>query len=277
MNRLSEETGTDGTAILDRSRAQLRIPAGMSAECLRLAHVQSIPDVADIASNAPRAVTAERLEEAGILVDGSLDPVAFELLDVVNHASLVATIDLSYLGDSSSPSVWATPRAAVVSSSLDAGHVELRPVPVTQLPQVLAQLIVLRSPRFIGDVPISINTQILSEAERTADDRDAAIEMLTEGGLDADQAVLLLDLQRDDVRRWRISSKWSTDEGKETSDLRGIDAGPSGQWLVAMTDPSGNQGQMTFSPQGHGEVMSAFRSVLPKNWTGTPVIDLPTE
>lgn len=279
-NRLSEMNAdsakTLGTALLDRSRAQLRLPSDLVSESLRIAHVQSIPDVdIDLSASAPTADAVDRLGESGILVDGVLDPVAFELLNVVNQASMMVAVDLRYIADSSVATLWATPRDAVVSSSLDPNFVEFRPVPASQMPQVLAQLIVLRSPKFIGDVPISINTQILSQAEK-AESREEAIEFLAEGGLDSDQAVLLLDLQREDVRRWRISSTWSTDEGKQNADLRGIDAGPSGQWLVAMTDPSGTHGQMTFAPQGHGEVMSAFRSVLPKNWTGTPINPPPT-
>jgi hypothetical protein len=280
MNRLSEKRSEDvknlGTPLLDRSRAQLRLPSDLVSESLRIAHVQSIPDVdIDLVATAPSPDAIDRLDEGEILVGGKLDEVAFELLDVVNQASLMVAVDLRYLADSSVPTLWATPREAVVSSSLDPDFVEFRPVPVSQLPQVLAQLIVLRSPKFIGDVPISINSQILSDAEQ-APDRESAIAIMTEGGLDADQAVLVLDLQRPDVRRWRISSTWSTEDGTQSADLRGIDAGPSGQWLVAMTDPSGAQGQMTFAPQGHGEVMSAFRSVLPKNWTGTPINQPPT-
>lgn len=244
----------------------------MVSESLSIAHVQSIPDVDTSSSpEPPSPETIERLEAAGILSDGALDPVAFELLDVVNQASLVIAVDLHYQDDSSVPTVWCTPRRAVVSSSLDPGHTEFRPVPVTQLPQVLAELIVLRSPRFIGDVPISLSTEILDRATK-AEGRESALEILSEGGLDADQAVLVLDLQRPDVRRWRISSTWSTDDGQQGAELRGIDAGPSGQWLIGVTaqDEDG-PGQQTFTPQGHGEIMSAFRSVLPKNWMGTPL------
>ena len=275
MNRLTEARTNgaigQGAPILDRSRAQLRLPSDMVSETLRIAHVQSIPDVGpDSAPEAPGRETIERLEASGILTDGALDDVAFELLDVVNQASLVVAVDLRYGDDTSVPTVWSTPRRAVVSSSLDPAFVEFRPVPVTQLPQVLAELIVLRSPRFIGDVPISISADILTKAQE-AEDRDTAMHLLTDGGLDADQAVLMLDLQRSDVRRWKISSTWSTDAGQEGAELRGLDAGPSGQWLLGTTGDEGEQGQLTFTPQGHGEVMSAFRSVLPKNWMGTPL------
>lgn len=276
MNRLTDAKAdgvrTEGAAILDRSRAQLRLPSDMVSETLRMAHVQSIPDVdRDASSERPSPETIARLEAGGILSDGTLDPVAFELLDVVNQASLVVAVDLRFKDDSSVPTVWSTPRRAVISSSLDPSYMEFRPVPVTQLPQVLGELIVLRTPEFIGDVPISISGQILSRAETLIDDREAAMNELVEGGLDLDQAVLMLDLQRPDVRRWKIGSTWSTDDGQQGAELRGLDAGPSGQWLIGTTGSEENEGQVTFNPLGHGEIMSAFRSVLPKNWMGTPL------
>ena len=247
----------------------MRIPADLLTESLRIAHLQTIPDLgSDSLSASPSSEVVQRLEP--ILVEGRLDPVALDLLKIVNQASLMVAIDLSYLSDSSVPTIWATPREAVVSNSLDPDSIELRPVPVSQLPQVLAQLIVLRSPGFVGDVPISVDRATLAEAT-AMDSREAAIAVLTEGGLDADQAVLLLDLQRPDVRRWRISSTWSTEQGQEMAELQGLDAGPSGQWLMAVIDPDEANAQIDYSPQGHGEVMSAFRSVLPRNWMGTPL------
>jgi len=252
----------------------LRIPADLLTEALRIAHLQTIPDLGTGSrSNGPSNEVLERLSP--ILADGELDPVALELLRVVNQASLMVAIDLSYLSDSSVPTIWATPREAVVSSSLDPDCIELRPVPVSQLPQVLAQLIVLRSPTFIGDAPITVSDRIVAEAT-AADGREAAVEVLTGGGLDADQAVLALDLQRPDVRRWRISSTWSTDGGPEMAELQGLDAGPSGQWLMTSTGPDESNPQITYVPQGHGEVMSSFRSVLPRNWMGTPLNRPPT-
>ncbi len=244
----------------------------MVTETMRIAHVQSIPNVESSTSpEPPSPETVKKLEEQQIMFDGRLDPIAFELLDVVNQASLLVAVDLHYMDDSSVPTVWATPRRAVVSGSIDPNYIEFRSVPVTQLPQVLAELIVLRSPQFIGDAPLSISGQILNKAKKVADDREKAIELLAEGGLDSDQAVLILDLQRPDIRRWRITSTWSTDEGEQSTELRGLDAGPSGQWLVGATGAEEDLGQLTFNPQGHGEVMSAFRSVLPKNWMGTPL------
>jgi hypothetical protein len=257
--------------ILDRSRSHLRLPVAMVTEAMRIAHLQSMPESSTSGSTS-RSVRA--LEEAGIMTAGLLDPVAYELLNVVNRASLLVAVDLRYGDDSSVPTIWATPRRAVLSGSIDPGVAEFRSVPVNQLPQLLAELIVLQSPDFVAEGPLSVGSETLGRAAES-DDRQSAVAVLAEGGLHTDEASLILDLQRPDVRRWKITSTWSTDDGQETSELQGVDAGPSGQWLIGYTGGAngddGGSGQVTYNPQGHGQVMSAFRSVLPRNWTGTPL------
>lgn len=255
--------------VLDRSRAQLRLPAELVDDTLQLALEQSLIRPGDPSTTGSCDATAKALAEAGILEDDGFDPVAFELLETVNNASLIITVELTYGDDASASTIWATPRRAVASGSIDPGAVEYRHAPITQLPQVLADLVVLRSPQFVGDVPISISGPILAGVN--PDDPDDAMEQLLSGGLDEDQAVIMLDLQRPTVRRWHMRSVWSTDSGRQSTELRGLDAGPSGQWLIASTAPEMERGQLTYTPQGHGEIMSAFRSVLPRNWLGTPL------
>jgi hypothetical protein len=204
-------------------------------------------------------------ELAPILHGSRLDPVAAGLLEVVDQASLRVTIDLTCRSDTSLQTVWATPRAAVSSSSFDPRWEELRPVPVSQLPQVLSQMLVLQSPRFVADRALTVSSALLGEAA-AAGEWDAAIDTLCEAGIERDEASLLIELQRPEVRRWRVTSTWSTEAGSSTSELQGVDAGPAGQWLIGAAS-----GGLIYTPQGHGEVMSAFRSVLPRNWTGTPL------
>ncbi|MEL6984345.1 MAG: hypothetical protein AAFO29_18100, partial [Actinomycetota bacterium] len=178
---------------------------------------------------------------------------------------------LSYGPDASAATIWATPRQAVVSNPIDPAQVELELVPVTQLPQILAQLVVLRSPDWVGDAAMSVGVETLSEALGRSS-RDEAIVVLAEDGLDTEQSLLVLDLQLPDVRRWRISSSWSTETEPGGAELRGLDAGPSGQWLEATTPgESDGPGLRTFTPLGHGEGMSALRAVLPRNWMGIPL------
>ncbi len=273
-----EPTPTTGGIIFDRSRAQLRIPEALVNECLRFTQALSLSlSVGDSKSAGADKVRADnselvkRLRAARVIVDDQLDPIAEGLLAVCSQASLIIKVNLSFATESSTSTVWATPRQAVVSSSIDPHFAEFRPVDVTQLPLVLGDLMVLRRPSYVGQSPVSVGTKAVAEAETQLAEADKAIGILIDAGLSTEQAQLIIDFQGANVRRWRVSSSWSTDDGTETSELRGLDAGPSGQWLVAMTGNRDEPGQMTFTPQGSGDVVRALRSVLPRSWVGTPL------
>lgn len=259
-----------GVPLLDRSRARLRLQAELLAPAIELAEIESMVHVEPRPSReAATSEIAGRL--ANLMEGGHLDPIAVELLQVVNKASLMVAVDLSYGPDASAATIWATPRQAVVSNPIDPAQVELELAPVNQLPQILAQLVVLRSPFWVGDGAMSVGVQTLSDALGRSS-RDEAIKVLAGDGLDTEQSLLILDLQLPEVRRWRISSSWSTEHEPEGAELRGLDAGPSGQWLESTTPgQDGQQGLRTFTPLGHGEGMSALRAVLPRNWMGTPL------
>lgn len=272
-SRSDEEPTTPadpGVPLLDRSRARVRLPADLLTPALELAEIESMVH-AD--SRQPRDAAGKKLAgQLANLMDGDhLDPIAVQVLQAVNKASLMVAVDLSYGPDASAATIWATPRQAVVSNPIDPAQVELELVPVTQLPQILAQLVVLHSPDWVGDGPMSVGVETLSEALGRSS-RDEAIVVLAEDGLDTEQALLVLDLQLPDVRRWRISSSWSTETEPEGAELRGLDAGPSGQWLESTTPGEADRpGLRTFTPLGHGEGMSALRTVLPRNWMGIPL------
>ncbi|MEM7275066.1 MAG: hypothetical protein AAF547_18430 [Actinomycetota bacterium] len=256
---------------LDRSRSRLRLPIDLLPDARRLAVLQSMPDVRGGTPGPVGSRVTAQLQDAGILSDGTIDPVAHHLLEVVNNASLIVTVELSYGDDQSEATVWATPRQAVLSSTLEDDHVDYQPVSVSSLPQTLAQMIVLQSPKFVGDVLLEIDAGLLDRVRASVDDADAAAAMLIEAGLADHQAALLVTLQADELRRWRIESRWSTEDGPESAEMVGVDGGPSGQWLIGAADPADGGDRVLYSPQGHGEVMSSFRQVLPKNWLGTPL------
>jgi len=274
----SEALKNKSSAILDRSRAELRLPADLLAESLRIAYLERYQAKFDRLpedSEKPDDLTVKRLEGDGVFRDGKLDPIAFELLDVVNTASLTITVDLRFGSQSSVPGIWATPKLAVASSSLDPNYVEFFGAEVGQLTQLLAQHVVLRSPKFVAQAPISVNTKALVNAEAQRNNPEEALQILMDGGLNNEQAQRVLVFQGDEVRRWRISSRWSTERAPEGAELRGLDAGPDGQWLLALTGTRAENGQMTFTPQGHGDMMKALRSILPRNWVGTPLSKQP--
>lgn len=261
----------------DRSRAQLRVPAPFVPESLRFAH--SLQYVLDRAQKvqASDSKLVHELRSAGVIVNDDLDPIAAELLNVANQASLIIKVQLAYGAESSSSTIWATPRHAVVSAPLDPDVAEFRPIDVYQIPFVLSDLMVARSPKFVGEAPISVSTRAVARAEEQLDDQGEAMSTLVEAGLSNEQAERVLAFQAANVRRWRVSSTWSTDNGQDSSELRGLDADEHGQWLVAMTGSREEKGQITFTPLGHGDLMRALRSVLPRSWIGTPLNKQPTE
>lgn len=257
-----------GSVLLDRSRARMRVPTELFDEVLQLAPTWMGSD-AD--GGARRNRKPDRAQQFAALFDGDrLDPVAEELIGVVNRASLIVAVDVSYRDDSSAATVWATPRMAVASTGLDRAQTELGLIPVNQLPQFLAQLIVLRPAVHVADRPLSIDAHALSRALAESDPDDA-VDLLMAEGIDPDAAHVLLRLHQPEARRWRISSSWSTESGPEEAELRGVDAGPDGQWLEATEGPGRIHGQHIFTPLDHGEGMSALREVLPRNWLGVPL------
>lgn len=265
------EDGVTSPIILDRSRCQLRLPANLVTECLRFAHALKYSRNGIEGTGAADSELVSQLRNAGVISGDDLDPIAADLLRIANQASLIINVELRYGADSSTSTVWATPRQAVVSASLDPEYADFRPVDVLQLPHVLSELMVARHPSHVGEAPISVATQAVADAEGVLDKPDQAAKILVEAGLSDEQAQRVLDFQDADVRRWRINSTWSTEDGQDSSELRGIDAGDNGQWLVAMTGTREDRGQLTFTPQGHGDVMRALRSVLPRSWVGTPL------
>lgn len=289
--------------LLSRSRGQLRVAADDLAEVRRIANQRvfidkhgALPDDVEL----PDLGVVERLVEANVLdMDGRFDPMAAELLNTINNASLTVTIDLHYGEELSINSIWATPKVAVVSDSFDADMFELRATDVGHLALVLEQLAVVRSPKLVGDHPISVNTEVLMSAERESR-AEAARQILVDGGLDNEQASFVRAFQGPNVRRWRIRSAWSVNTKSvspgsansmyanggtsdndelgtayESAELRGMDAGEYGQWLVAMTGNIHSHGQITFTPQGNGDILKSMRSVLPRRWIGQPLEEAP--
>ncbi|MEM7324706.1 MAG: hypothetical protein AAF531_16580 [Actinomycetota bacterium] len=268
----TSDTAGQMTPQLDRSRSILRLPAELVEPALDLAHIQAMPDVAGGLPEPQFPDANSRLEAAGIVTDDRVDPVAQKLLEVVNQASLIVTAELSYGSDTSTSTIWATPRQAVLSGSLTDDYVDYQPVSVSQLPQALAQLIVLQSPRFVGDVLLELDESLLEEVQAIREDQDGAARLLVDAGLEAEQAALLVELQQPDARRWTITSRWSTEDGPLDAQMIGVDGVESGQWLLTREEASETeQARVLYTPQGHGEIMSGFRGILPKNWLGTPL------
>jgi hypothetical protein len=209
------------------------------------------------------------METGGVIVDGRLDPSATTMLKVISGASLVVAIDVQLQGDSSLTTIWATPSRAVITSSLEPDLVDIQPVRLARIPETLSDIILLQQPQATAEAPVSVSTMVMAAADTQRDDPARARATLAAAGLTELEVERVLAFQSPATRRWRISSTWATQDGQRMAELRGLDAGLNGQWLIEMTGQRDGPGQMTFLPQGDGDVLRALRAVLPRQWVGT--------
>lgn len=203
------------------------------------------------------------------MAEGKLHPAAAEMLQVIASASMMVAVDVQYDGDSSVTTIWATPSRAVVTSTLDAELVDIEPVRVARLPETLSDLILLGRPDYTASEPIAVSALVVAAAERLGHEPIRARRSLEAGGVDGDDIERLLAFQAPTTRRWRISSTWTTDGGQGMAELRGLDAGPQGQWLMELGGDGSPESELVFSPQGDGDILRALREVLPRYWVGT--------
>jgi hypothetical protein len=237
----------------------MRMPVELVAEALRQASDEGLA--------SPLATV--RMETGGLIADGELDPVAASLLQVVTAASLMVAVEVQLGGDNSLSTVWATPSRAVVTSTLDPLLVDIEPVRLGRLPDKLAELILLEPPRSVAERPIRLPTALLADADSNRHDPAAFRRRLIAGGVAEADAGRLWAFEAPTTRRWRISSTWTTPDGQQRAELRGLDAGSEGQWLIEMMGRPDAGGQMFFVPQDDGQMLSALRGVLPRRWVGT--------
>jgi len=247
--------------ILDRSRSRLRIPDSLLPEALEQISGRRLA--------SPVAVV--RMESGGIMTDGDLDPLVTAMLKVIDTASLVVSVHVMAHSDTSLTTIHATPQRAVVTSSLDPELIDIIPLRITRMPEALSDMILVRRPESVGSRPIRVSASDVARAEQLRKTPDMARAVLEGAGLDEEAIGVMLALQNPGTRQWRISSTWATGEDESnTAELRGIDAGPAGQWLL---DGSIEQADntLTFTPQGDGEVLRSLRRILPQFWVGTPL------
>lgn len=259
-------SGSRHVPILDRSRSRLRLPVEILPEALRQASGEGLAS----------PVATVRLETGGVITDGTLHHAAAEMLQVIASASMMVAVDVQRYGDSSVTTIWATPSRAVVTSTLDPDLVDVEPVRVARLPETLSDVIVLGRPDGNATEAISLSTLVMADVDRLRTSPDEARHLLVGEGLADDDVERVLAFQAPSTRRWRISSTWATDTGQRMAELRGLDAGAHGQWLIEMTGHRDRPGELTFIPQGDGDTLRALREVLPRYWVGTALNPRPT-
>lgn len=217
---------------------------------------------------------APTFKEANILAADSLAPLAKEMFEIINAASLEIKLTVSTKTKRSISYVWATPNRGIRTSSFDGTYIDLLPMATERIPQIISDLIVVRKPSQVGEAPISVSYETWQKATHTPD-IEAAILLLTDGGLEENQAIRLMQFQGNEARRWSISSRWSTEDGDDTAGLEGVDSGLDGQWLVAHTGDEANPGQLSYSPVSQSDLTKALRTVFPRSWISRALRPMP--
>lgn len=247
--------------IFDRSRSRLRIPSTILSEALQ--------QVSGTRLATPVAVV--RMESGGIMANGALDPLVDAMLRVIEGASLSVSVQVTAHGDSSLTTMYATPQRAVIASSLDPDLVDISPVRIPRMPETLSDIILLRPPESTGERPIEVPSEVMAQAEKLKSHPDKARDAFRSAGLGDGDVEVLIAIQNPGSRQWRITSTWSVDDNAvDAAELRGVDAGPAGQWLLSGRLDE-ERGRYHLQPQGDGELLRALRGALPKYWVGRPL------
>ncbi len=260
--------------LFDRATGHLRLPNDLIDVTQRMSHIESLESEALRAKDTTEPPSTEELKRLGdgkVATEGILDPLAYQIFSTIKNASLVVKVEIEIDVRTSTTDLWATTTRGVRGHSLDSITTDYQPIATERIPQILADLIVLRRPKQMGTAPISISSEILLEAQRKRPVAEAALSILTKGGLSDRQADLILKFHGKNARRWKISTTWSTDDSQEQSELYGVDAGNEGQWLAAKTGSEDRPGQLTYTPISTTEITKGIRKIMPRNWVSRPV------
>ena len=208
------------------------------------------------------AAALERLEEADVLRNGRLHPMADAILDLVAEPGLVVSVERTRAGDVAAATIWATLDGATIGSRVDRGTFELRLASTALLPFHVFQLIHLRplpeSESF--EFPVPAAAMFAAEAAIRSGNQVEAVGALA--AADVAQPADVADLLAARVASWRIHSIWADSAGPRTAEANGMDCGDRGHVLIDV-DAAGPS--LRLRSAAFAEVTAAVRRTLPAN------------
>ena len=174
------------------------------------------------------------LERAGISRDGSLHPLAADLLPVVTGPTTVVSTEVTE--DSTAiATIWHHNGKAVVGHPSAHDAFALHSIEPNLLPFHLAQItrIVARpAPSFLGSITVPSEALEIAE-DLWATDPAAATAVVAGAGVETQWAKRLVLAHRSRLRTWCATSLWTDlDHSHHDAELRVLDAGPLGYWVV---------------------------------------------
>lgn len=206
--------------------------------------------------------------------DYSLNSIAQKNINIINNASLEVCIEIETHLKKSTAYIWATPTRAVKVNTIDGINIDIVPMSTERIPQAVADFIIIdKSVRNINS-PIPISAEILKQIQDSTDSEQQS-ELMKLSKLDETQTKVILAMQGPDVRKWTITSTWSSENGEDSAKISGIDLGKYGQWLEAYTSNQGTPEQYNFTLLTFGDVAKALRSLMPRSWKNDPLQNEP--
>jgi hypothetical protein len=214
----------------------------------------------------------DRLAEAGLVKDGTLDPGLAGLVTVVARPQLRLLLERASPEGLSAFVVWATPKAAVVAvpvpdqpEAADYAAMEPAALPLTLFG--LAQVGRRPKPRRPGSVTITVADLDTASKAAEARDADGVEAALARAGIEEPWRAALKRLMLERERSWRLAGGWSDQKGnKHVGSLTVIDGGQAGLWRVQVpedADPNDPAVPITLTPVAPSTVWKELLALLP--------------
>ena len=229
MSSLGRRPQSEGNAqaALDPRGRRLVLPRHLVPVGLLLLERGDIPAGNDLDSQLVE------LQQAGIVRDGRLHPAAHRILAPMATPSAVISVETAAATLPEISTIWRNETQATVGASRDHSVFELHPVEPGLLPFHLAALTSLGDRPNPGLDPISVGSEVLENALRTApSDVDATAAALQRRGVRASSARIVARLHVAPSGHWQISTLWTEDGSVNDHRLEVIDGGALGYWEV---------------------------------------------
>mgnify|MGYP001822518915 CR=1 FL=1 len=211
---------------------------------------------------APAGAISE-LERAGISRGGMLHPLAADLLAVVTGPTTVVSTEVT-TDRTDIATIWHRKGRAVLGRPQGPDAFGLHEIEPSLLAFHLAQLTQLRAapePPFLGST--AVRADVLEEAENLwHEDPATAAKLLVAGGTAPQWADRLVLAHRLRLRTWCATSLWTTaDHSHHDAELRVLDAGDLGYWVVA-NEPAETP-SFRFTVVSVDEVLNRIQALVP--------------
>jgi hypothetical protein len=203
------------------------------------------------------------LERAGISRNGSLHPLAADLLSVVTGPTTVVSTEVTE-ESTEIATIWHHNGKAVLGQPSANDTFVLHSIEPSLLPFYLAQLTRIEarpSFSFSGSVTVAAETLEVAE-DHWASNPARAMAAISSAGVEARWAERLVLAHRSRLRTWCATSLWTEiDHSHHDAELRVLDAGRLGYWVVS-NEPA-DAPTFRFTVATFDQILQRIRALVP--------------